>query len=116
MRSTGSTCGGTFIVGQQAARRGRDGGSIVNVSSSMVRVASPALGVYAASKWAIDTLTRILAKELRGRDITSNAVVAALPRRAVLVVPATSQASCRFWSGRRGGGSRSGGLRKWRAG
>ena len=65
---------GTFVVDQQAARRVRDGGSIVNVSSSMVRVAPPALGAYAASKSAVDTLTRILAKEMRGRDVTVNAV------------------------------------------
>jgi 3-oxoacyl-[acyl-carrier protein] reductase len=65
---------GTFVVDQQAARRVRDGGSIVNVSSSMVRVAPPALSAYAASKAAVDTITRILAKELRGRDVTVNAV------------------------------------------
>jgi 3-oxoacyl-[acyl-carrier protein] reductase len=65
---------GTFVVDQQAARRVRDGGSIVNVSSSMVRVAPPELSAYAASKSAVDALTRILAKELRGRDITVNAV------------------------------------------
>jgi len=65
---------GTFVVDQQAARRVRDGGSIVNVSSSMVRAAPPELSAYAASKAAVDTLTRILAKELRGRDITVNAV------------------------------------------
>jgi 3-oxoacyl-[acyl-carrier protein] reductase len=65
---------GTFVVNQQAVRRIRDGGSIVNVSSSMVRVAPPALSAYAASKSAVDTLTRILAKEVRGRDITVNAV------------------------------------------
>jgi 3-oxoacyl-[acyl-carrier protein] reductase len=65
---------GTFVVNQQAARRLRDGGSIVNVSSSMVRFAPPGLSAYAASKSAVDALTRILAKELRGRDITVNAV------------------------------------------
>lgn len=65
---------GTFVVDQQAARRVRDGGSIVNVSSSMVRAAPPELSAYAASKSAVETLTRILAKELRGRDITVNAV------------------------------------------
>jgi len=53
---------GTFVVDQQAARRVRDGGSIVNVSSSMVRVAPPALSAYAASKSAVDALTRILAR------------------------------------------------------
>ncbi|HEX6453801.1 MAG TPA: SDR family oxidoreductase [Trebonia sp.] len=65
---------GTFVVCQQAARRVREGGSIVNVSSSMVRVAPESLSAYAASKAAVDALTRILAKELRGRDITVNAV------------------------------------------
>jgi 3-oxoacyl-[acyl-carrier protein] reductase len=65
---------GTFVVNQQAARRVRAGGSIVNVSSSMVRFAPPGLSAYAASKAAVDALTRILAKELRGRDITVNAV------------------------------------------
>jgi 3-oxoacyl-[acyl-carrier protein] reductase len=65
---------GTFVVDQQAARRVRDGGSIVNVSSSMVRFAPPGLSAYAASKAAVDALTRILAKELRGRDVTVNAV------------------------------------------
>ena len=65
---------GTFVVNQQAARRVRDGGSIVNISSSMVRFAPPGLSAYAASKAAVDALTRILAKELRGRDITVNAV------------------------------------------
>ena len=65
---------GTFVVDQQAARRIHHGGSIVNVSSSMVRAAPPELSAYAASKSAVDTLTRILAKELRGRDITVNAV------------------------------------------
>jgi 3-oxoacyl-[acyl-carrier protein] reductase len=65
---------GTFVVDQQAARRLRAGGSIVNVSTSMVRFAPPGLSAYAASKAAVDALTRILAKELRGRDITVNAV------------------------------------------
>jgi 3-oxoacyl-[acyl-carrier protein] reductase len=64
----------TFVVDQEAARRLRNGGSIVNVSSSMVRVAPPALSAYVASKAAVDGLTRILAKEMRGRDITVNAV------------------------------------------
>jgi 3-oxoacyl-[acyl-carrier protein] reductase len=65
---------GTFVVNQQAVRRVREGGSIVNVSSTVVRQAPPALSAYTASKAAVDVLTRILAKELRGRDITVNAV------------------------------------------
>jgi len=65
---------GSFVVNQQAARRVLEGGSIVNISTSMVLVAPPELSAYAASKAAVDVLTRILAKELRGRDITVNAV------------------------------------------
>ena len=66
---------GTFVVDQQAARRVGHGGSIVNVSSHVVRLSPPELSAYTASKSAVDVLTRILAKELSGRDITVNAVV-----------------------------------------
>jgi 3-oxoacyl-[acyl-carrier protein] reductase len=65
---------GTFVVDQQAARRVRGGGSIVNISSHVVLLSPPELSVYTASKSAVDAVTRILAKELRGRDITVNAV------------------------------------------
>ena len=65
---------GTFVVCQQAARRVGHGGSIVNVSSHVVRLSPPELSAYTASKSAVDVLTRILAKELRGRDITVNAM------------------------------------------
>jgi 3-oxoacyl-[acyl-carrier protein] reductase len=65
---------GTFVVGQQAARRVRSGGAIVNFSSSVVKLALPSYTAYAATKGAVDALTLILAKELRGRDITVNAV------------------------------------------
>jgi 3-oxoacyl-[acyl-carrier protein] reductase len=65
---------GTFVVNQQAARRLRPGGAIVNFSSSVVKLAFPAYTGYAATKGAVDAITMILAKELRGRDITVNAV------------------------------------------
>jgi 3-oxoacyl-[acyl-carrier protein] reductase len=65
---------GTFVVDQQAARRVRSGGAIVNFSSSVVKLALPGYTGYAASKGAVDAITLILAKELRGRDITVNAV------------------------------------------
>ncbi|KUN24947.1 3-ketoacyl-ACP reductase [Streptomyces antibioticus] len=65
---------GTFVVGQQAARRLRRGGSLVNFSSSVVGLAFPGYGAYAASKGAVEALTLILARELRGRDVTVNAV------------------------------------------
>lgn len=65
---------GTFIVDQQAARRVRPGGAIINFSTSMTRLQQPSYGAYAASKGAVEALTLILARELRGRDVTVNAV------------------------------------------
>ena len=65
---------GTFVVSQQAARRVRSGGAIVNFSSSVVKIALPSYTAYAATKGAVDAMTLILAKELRGRDITVNTV------------------------------------------
>lgn len=65
---------GTFVVDQQAARRVRPGGAIVNFSSSVVGRALPTYTGYAASKAAVEAMTFILAHELRGRDVTANAV------------------------------------------
>jgi 3-oxoacyl-[acyl-carrier protein] reductase len=63
-----------FIVNREAARHVRDGGAIVNLTSSASGSSRPAYGLYAAAKAATDVLTRTLAVELRGRDITVNAV------------------------------------------
>ena len=65
---------GTFNTLREAARRLRSGGRIVNFSSSVVGLLQPTYGVYAATKAAVEALTSILAKELRGRAITVNAV------------------------------------------
>jgi 3-oxoacyl-[acyl-carrier protein] reductase len=65
---------GTFVVDQQAARRVRSGGAIINFSTSVTKLAPPTYSAYAASKAAVDAITLVLAKELRGRDITVNAV------------------------------------------
>ncbi len=65
---------GTFVVDQLAAQRVRSGGAIVNFSSSVVKIAMPAYAPYAASKGAVEAISLILARELRGRDITVNAV------------------------------------------
>jgi len=65
---------GTFVVNQQAARRLRAGGAIINFSSSVVGLAMPTYSGYAATKGAVEALTLILARELRGRDITVNVV------------------------------------------
>ncbi|ALO99243.1 3-ketoacyl-(Acyl-carrier-protein) reductase [Streptomyces hygroscopicus subsp. limoneus] len=65
---------GTFVVSQQAARRLRRGGALINVSSSLTRLQFPTYGAYAASKGAVEAMTLVLARELRGKDITVNAV------------------------------------------
>jgi 3-oxoacyl-[acyl-carrier protein] reductase len=65
---------GTFVVNQQAARRLRPGGAIINLSSSITRFARPGYAAYGATKGAVEAITLILARELRGRDITVNAV------------------------------------------
>ena len=65
---------GTFNTLREAAKRLRNGGRIVNFSSSVVGLLQPTYGVYAATKAAVEAMTSILAKELRGRNITVNAV------------------------------------------
>lgn len=65
---------GTFVVDQQAARRLRTGGAIINFSTSVLGLALPGYSAYAATKGAVEAVTLILARELRGRDITVNAV------------------------------------------
>ncbi len=65
---------GTFNTLREAARRMRDGGRIVNFSSSVTTLLQPTYGVYAATKAAVEAMTAVLTKELRGRDITVNAI------------------------------------------
>jgi 3-oxoacyl-[acyl-carrier protein] reductase len=65
---------GTFNTLREAARRLRSGGRIVNISSSVVGFYHPNYAVYTATKAGVEALTRTLAKELRGRNITVNAV------------------------------------------
>jgi 3-oxoacyl-[acyl-carrier protein] reductase len=65
---------GTFNTLREAARRLRDGGRLVNVSSSVVGLLQPTYGIYAATKAAVEAMTSILTKELRGRNITVNAI------------------------------------------
>jgi 3-oxoacyl-[acyl-carrier protein] reductase len=65
---------GTFVVDQQAVRRVRTGGAIVNVSSSLTKLARPAYSAYSATKGGVEAITLILARELRGRDVTFNTV------------------------------------------
>jgi 3-oxoacyl-[acyl-carrier protein] reductase len=66
--------GGVFRGLREAANRLRDGGRVVNFSSSVVGVSQPGYGVYAATTAAVEAMTRVLAKELGPREITVNAV------------------------------------------
>ena len=65
---------GTFNTLREAAKRLRSGGRIINFSSSVAGMLMPTYGVYAATKAAVEAMTRVLAKEVRGRNITVNAV------------------------------------------
>jgi 3-oxoacyl-[acyl-carrier protein] reductase len=65
---------GSFNAMREAGKRLRDGGRIVNFSTSVVGTKLETYGVYAATKAAIETMTAILSKEMRGRHITVNAV------------------------------------------
>ena len=65
---------GVFFACQAAAGQMADGGRIVNISTSVTRVLLPNYGGYAASKGAVDQITRVLAKELGPRGITVNAI------------------------------------------
>jgi 3-oxoacyl-[acyl-carrier protein] reductase len=65
---------GTFNTLREAALRLRNGGRIINLSSSQAGLLHPTYGVYAATKAAVEAMTHVLAKELRGRNITVNAV------------------------------------------
>lgn len=65
---------GTFNTLREAAKRMRNGGRIVNFSSSVTTLLQPTYGVYAATKAAVEAMTAVLTKELRGRDITVNAI------------------------------------------
>ena len=65
---------GSFNAMREAGKRLRDGGRIVNFSTSVVGTKLETYGVYAATKAAIETMTAILSKEMRGRNITVNAL------------------------------------------
>ncbi|UIK04346.1 SDR family oxidoreductase [Neorhizobium galegae] len=65
---------GTFRGIREAGKRLRDGGSIINFSSSVVGAYGPAYGGYAATKAAVEAMTHVASKELGRRGITVNAV------------------------------------------
>jgi 3-oxoacyl-[acyl-carrier protein] reductase len=65
---------GSFNTMREAAAKLRHGGRIINFSTSVIGLVLPGYAVYAATKGAIEVMTNILAKELRGKNITVNAV------------------------------------------
>lgn len=69
---------GVMSASQQAARRLGQGGRIINITSASSRRPFPALSVYAASKGAVEALTRSLATELGPKGITVNAIFAGM--------------------------------------
>jgi 3-oxoacyl-[acyl-carrier protein] reductase len=65
---------GSFNTMREASRRLRDGGRIINLSSSVVGLYQPTYAVYAATKAGVEAMTHVLTKELRGRNITVNCI------------------------------------------
>ena len=65
---------GSFNTLREAAARLNDGGRIVNFSTTVVATKLPGYAAYTASKAAVEALTGIFAKELRGRQVRVNAV------------------------------------------
>jgi 3-oxoacyl-[acyl-carrier protein] reductase len=65
---------GSFNTLREAAASLRNGGRIINFSSSVVGLLQPTYAAYAATKAAVEAMTGVLAKELRGRNITVNAI------------------------------------------
>jgi 3-oxoacyl-[acyl-carrier protein] reductase len=65
---------GTFNTLREGAKRLRSGGRIINFSSSVVGLLQPTYAIYAATKAGVEAITSVLAKELRGRNITVNAI------------------------------------------
>jgi 3-oxoacyl-[acyl-carrier protein] reductase len=65
---------GTFLVFAQAAQHVAEGGRIIAFSSSVLAKAFPTYGAYVASKAGVEGLVHVLTNELRGRNVTVNAV------------------------------------------
>ena len=65
---------GTFNTLREAATRLQQGGRIVNFSTSVIGLGLPGYAVYGATKAAVEVMSNIMAKELRGRSISVNAI------------------------------------------
>lgn len=73
-RSMSVNVKGTFNVCREAAKRVRDGGRIINISTSVIGIRLPTYGIYVATKAAVEAMTQVLTQEMRGRNVTVNAV------------------------------------------
>ena len=65
---------GTFNALREGAKRIRNDGRIINFSTSLVGSLMPSYAIYAATKAAVEAMTHVMSKEMRGRNITVNAV------------------------------------------
>ena len=83
---------GVFNGMREAARRFKSGGRIISLSSSVVGLYHPNYSVYAATKGAVEAMTHVLSRELRGRNITVNAIAPG-PTATDLFLKANTQES-----------------------
>ncbi|OLO04641.1 SDR family oxidoreductase [Salinicola socius] len=73
-RTLATNLRGSWLVMAKAAEILSDGGRIIAFSSSVLGKSFPGYGAYIASKAGVEGLVRVLANELRGRNISVNAV------------------------------------------
>jgi NAD(P)-dependent dehydrogenase (short-subunit alcohol dehydrogenase family) len=73
-RSFGTNAKAAFFVMQEAARRMRDGGRIINMGTTILGATIPNYSVYAGAKAPLEAFSRALAKEVGARGITVNVV------------------------------------------
>lgn len=73
-----NTLRGYIVAMQESARRVRDGGSVINFSSGLTRMAVPRLALYSSVKLAIEQLSRSLSRELAPRGIRVNVIAPGL--------------------------------------
>ncbi len=78
---------GTFFALKESAKRLRDGGRIVNISSGGTMAGGPGAGLYLGAKAAVEQFTLALAKELGPRSITVNAVLPGLTDTEGMIMP-----------------------------
>lgn len=81
---------GAFNFMREAANRMRNGGRIINVSSSALGLKLETYGIYVASKAALEAMTQVMSKEMRGRNISVNAVAPG-PTATVLFLEGRSE-------------------------